>query len=359
MHIKRFTGSTVKEAIKAIKAEFGENALVLSTKRLGKGLHEVVAAIDYDLSSPIDLDIEADRRLKTATAGAAKGSRARDGVDPVVRRDIKELKDLCWTMINQGRGPVSGALAKLEAEFVANGVDKRLARNVLAGTFKGAKAGDISAMKSLLRKRIYDRISVSDPLAQKGNVMFIGPTGVGKTTTIAKLAAIHALKKKRKVALLTMDTYRIAAAEQLKVYGKIIGLPVEVARNAGELSVLLKTHSDKDHVFIDTAGRSRKNAEHLRVLRSVAEVDPGIRFNLVLSVLTRDEGLYRCINGFKSLPIDSLTFTKLDEASVFGPILNSMVMSGRPVAYLTTGQRVPEDIELATRENVLNYVMPK
>ncbi|MBI5643111.1 MAG: flagellar biosynthesis protein FlhF [Deltaproteobacteria bacterium] len=379
MHIKRFTGPTVKDAMRLIKAEFGESALILNTKKINSNLHEVIAAVDYDLSNPISLSIaeeakaepvkKAKPRSDAGDGGNETGDGGRREARPVdfsqnIKKELgelKELKELCLTMMSQAKNPVTELFAKLESELVANGIDKRLAQKIILNTFKGInkdKAADAGYLKARMKNSIYERISVADPLSERGVVAFVGPSGVGKTTTIAKLTAIHALKKKKKIALLTMDTYRIAAAEQLKVYGKIIGVPVEVAKDTKELSTYMNMHRDKDLVLIDTAGRSQRNATHMKDLYGISRISPNIRFNLVLSSETRDEALYDSIKGFGAIPIDSLTFTKLDCSGVYGPILNTMLLARKPVSYLTAGQRVPEDIETATKDRLLNFFMP-
>lgn len=382
MHIKKFTGATVKEAMRMIKAELGENALILSTKRAATGLYEVVAAVDYDLSSPIDLNISdgtfgsgggrgplpssrPDR--KTAPGGnlpPSAVSGAREELSPAIKKELRELKELkeFWrALISQSRIPATEIFTRLEEEFTNNGIDRRLTQKVLMSAFKsvtGENASDIGYLKSYMKERVSERISVKDPLASKGVVAFVGPAGVGKTTTIAKLAAMQAIKRKRKIALLTMDTYRIAASEQLKVYGKIIGVPVEVAKTAKELASCMGAHRDKDLILIDTAGRSPRDPEQMKELDEIARISPEMRFNLVLSSQTRDDSLYESVRGFARVPIDSLTFTRLDEGSVYGPIINTMVLAARPVAFLTSGQSVPEDIEIATKDRLLNFFMP-
>lgn len=364
MHIKKFTGASVKDALKAIKAEFGDSALIMSNKKLPSGLYEVVAAVDYDLSEPMNVNLN-DSRL----SGASKAYCVEKTARPVagsannnrVEKDIKELKDLCWTVINQSKNPVSEVSTKLEEEMVKNGIDSRLARKILMNAFNSLakdKAADLGYVKSFIKERISEKVSVNDPLAGRSIVTFVGPTGVGKTTTIAKLAAVHALKKKRKVALFTLDTYRIAAADQLKTYGKIIGVPVEVAKSAGELGKLITEHSDKDLILVDTAGRSQRNQAQMNELKELSSINANIKFNLVLNSQTRDETLYEAVRGFGKIKVDSLTFTKLDEGGSYGAILNTMIYAGRPAAYFTAGQRVPEDIEAATKDRLLSFFMP-
>ncbi|HHL39405.1 MAG TPA: flagellar biosynthesis protein FlhF [Deltaproteobacteria bacterium] len=359
MHIKRFTARSVAEAMKAVKAEFGDEALIMSTRGLGgSGLYEVVAAVDYD--SP------AARHAATASGRERSGTATAADISEI-EAELKELKDICWELFLNRNAPRGESFARVEDHLVANGLDRRLAQKVLVYTFSRLgkeAAADEGKLRAFVARVLYGKISVSDPLGRPASggergcraLAFVGPTGVGKTTTIAKLASIYALKRKRRVALLTMDTYRIAAAEQLRTYGGIIGVPVEVAGGPEELAGLIRAHRDKDVVLIDTAGRAHRDSEHIGELAGLAGIDGRLRFNLVLSAASRDSVLYETVREFSRLPLDSLTFTKLDEAGVRGPVLNAAVMSGKPVAYLTTGQRVPEDIERATRERILDFL---
>jgi len=371
MHIKKFTGKTAKDAMAAVKAEFGGDALIMSNKRSASGGCEVVAAIDYDLSRPLDIEAWQEPVKKPGASGtvrrsslhAVDGARQAAGSPELNRelRELKEVKELFKMVISRSNAPVAKLFDRLEQELSSNGIDRRLARKILVNAFSGVskdKAGDEAALKDYMKSRMMSKLKVSDPLASRSVVAFVGPTGVGKTTTIAKLAAINALKKKRKTALLTMDTYRIAAAEQLKTYGRIIGVPVEVARSPKELASQISQHSDKELILIDTAGRSQKDRAHMGELVEMSRFSPEIKFNLVLSSQTRDDALYDTVKGFGASRIDSLTFTKLDEGDVYGPILNTMLQAGKPVAYLTNGQKVPEDIEAASKQRLVDFFMP-
>lgn len=377
MHIKKFTGRSAKEAMNAVKAEFGRDALIMSSKKTPAGIHEIVAAIDYDLSSPLTVN-PAEELKKPAASSGGHGGQGQDAkkasssdvqakereISVELRKEIKELKEvkeLFQMVITRSNAPVAKLYERIEEELAGNGIDRRLARKILMNAFNGVsrnRAGDEMTLRSYMKEKIFEKIRVSDPLEKKAVVTFVGPAGVGKTTTIAKLAAIQALKKKRRVALLTMDTYRIAAAEQLKVYGRIIGVPVEVAKNAGELARHISSHRDKDLILIDTAGRSQRNRAHMEEVAAIGRISPEIKFNLVLSAQTRDEGLYDCVRSYGANSIDSLTFTKLDEGRVYGPILNTMLLARKPVAYLTNGQNVPDDIEAATKQRLVNFFMP-
>lgn len=371
MRIKSFTAPSAKEALRQVKAEFGDGALILSNKRLSSGECEVVAAVDYDLANPVAVDLgrvssgrPADRPVRAAAAPATAPDRRDGELAQELKKEIKELrelKDLCVSFVTRSGSPVAEVFNRLEENLVDNGVDRRLARKILMNTLSGVtrdKTADIMHLKACMKKNVYEKISVKDPLGARGAVAFVGPEGAGKTTTVAKLAAMHALRRKRKVALVTMDTYRIAASEQLKVYGRLIGVPVEVARDSRELKGFISAHSDKDLVLVDTAGRSQRDEARMGELRQMAEACPEMKFNLVLNSQTRDEAIYEHLRGFGALPLDSLSFTRLDEGRAHGSILNAMALAKKPVAYLSTGSRVPEDIETASKERLLDYFMP-
>ncbi len=197
------------------------------------------------------------------------------------------------------------------------------------------------------------------PRSRQRRLALIGPTGVGKTTTIAKLAAEHILNGGQSVALVTIDTFRIAAVEQLKVYGEIMNLPVEVVMSAKQLQEVLATHKDKELILIDTAGRSPRDAVSLEELSEILHPKFKTENHLVLSAATRDQDLYEAVARFGRVPIHNLIFTKLDECSSLGVILNVHLRHNFPVSFLTNGQRVPEDILPAEAEQIAALIMGK
>ena len=189
-------------------------------------------------------------------------------------------------------------------------------------------------------------------------VALIGPTGVGKTTTIGKLAAGFSIVDKRKVALITVDTYRVAAVEQLKTLGEFIGVPVEVAMTPSGLREALNLHMDKELIFIDTAGRSPYHDLHMSELRAfLAKAQPDFTM-LVMSATTQSADQHRIFQSFEAVTTH-LIFTKLDETVNAGSILNFLDKTTLPTAYLTNGQNVPHDIEAATPNILARYVIGK
>ncbi len=219
---------------------------------------------------------------------------------------------------------------------------------------------DAGACREFLTATVAGLVQTTGPLWQPGQpqkrVSLIGATGVGKTTTIAKLAA-EAIQCGARVALVTIDTYRIAAVEQLKVYGDIMGLPVEVVLSPEQLQEAFRRHRDKDLILIDTAGRSPQDQLRIEELNEFLGQGAGVENCLVLAATTDERLQQRTLQAFSKLPLSRLIFTKLDETDRCGALINLPTSSNLPLAYLTNGQKVPEDIMLAEAQKVAELVM--
>jgi flagellar biosynthesis protein FlhF len=198
-------------------------------------------------------------------------------------------------------------------------------------------------------------INDTDILDQGGVVALIGATGVGKTTTIAKLAARYALRHgSDRVAMVTTDGYRIAAHEQLRTYGRILDIPVRIANNHEELSEALKILSDRDLVLIDTAGMSQRDIRLTEQFQLIQKSAPCIKTYLVLSTTTHRAGLREIVNAFGEVKLDGCILTKLDETTSLGGALSTVMENDLPIAYVSDGQRVPEDIHIARGHSLIN-----
>jgi len=345
MFIKKFRAASSKEALAKVKREFGPGALVVETRRLENGLCEVTAALD---------------REEPTVAGPLQGT-VRGDENPRIVDEMREIKELLYA-ITGARGDEGEAFVALKQQMRANGIDagitlKLLANACAVGSVK-KKGRDIKALREVVRREIGRSIMVKDPMKETRIISFIGPTGAGKTTTIAKLAALTALKKAEKVALLTTDTRRIGAPEQLLKYGRIIGVPTGVAATKADVSAFIKKQSNCRYIFIDTPGSHTDKRDYMGELNGLLSIIPGLKFNLVLSVRERDESLYEAVRGFSKLPVDAITFTKLDESRVFGQMFGVSRRAKRPISYLGTGQKVPGDLMPATVKRVLSYLMP-
>jgi len=173
----------------------------------------------------------------------------------------------------------------------------------------------------------------------------VGPTGVGKTTTLAKLAARWSLEENKKVGLVTADTYRIAAIEQLRTYAKIMGLPLEVASEKEEFKNALRKFQDRDVILVDTPGRSFSDETHLDRLKDYLRPEIPVETNLLISMTASPENMLATTSRFEKVGYEAIIFTKLDESNTYGQIYNVVDQVGKPVYYVTNGQNVPQDIE--------------
>jgi flagellar biosynthesis protein FlhF len=216
-------------------------------------------------------------------------------------------------------------------------------------------------VKKTIIKTIQDLIEVSPPDFKSINnqhiMAFVGPTGVGKTTTLAKIAASYLAGFSRSVALITIDTYRIAAVEQLKVYGEIMHLPVDVVITPDQLRQAIEKHGDKELILIDTAGRSPRDEFCIEELSSFLHPELNIEKHLVLSATTRERELLETIRRFDPLGISNTIFTKIDECTNLGILLNIQIQNSNPLSYVTNGQRVPEDLLEISQEKIAELIM--
>jgi flagellar biosynthesis protein FlhF len=346
MKIKRYFGADMREALRKVRDDLGADAVILSTQGVAQGI-EVMAALDYDAAA-----------LSAQTAAAppsaeAPRPRPQAGIewaqDPALGALRDELHALRGLVEDQ-LGPIAfGALARRAPRRAS--LIRRLAATgltpALCGQFADGVSGDLDdeqCFQAALGALAGCIPCGDDDLLQHGGVVaLVGPTGVGKTTTIAKLAARYALSHgTRQVALISTDNYRIGAHEQLMTFGRILGVPVQRAQDAQELRALLDAHSNRALVLIDTAGmgpRDVRLVEQLATLEGVA-----LKTLLVLSATVQHGALTDAVRAFARVPLAGVVLTKLDEAARLGDALACVIESQLPLLYVSEGQRVPEDL---------------
>jgi flagellar biosynthesis protein FlhF len=247
----------------------------------------------------------------------------------------------------------------LEAD-VPEVLARRLVRHV-AERVEPAELHRVESLREALRDAVESCVPVAPPIAAvpgtRRVVALVGPTGVGKTTTVAKLAANFKLAHGYRPGLVTVDTYRIAAVEQLRTYAEIIDLPLAVANAPGEMGRAIDELGDVDIVLIDTAGRSPRDEVKIRELADfLASAQPD-EVHLVLSAVAGERCLRAAVERFSLVHADRLILTKLDEADGLGGVLAVLGQADRPVSYLTTGQAVPDDIEHADRARLARLIL--
>jgi flagellar biosynthesis protein FlhF len=347
MNIRKFIARNSNEAIKLVKKEMGEEAVILRTKTVpGHGI-EVTAAIDYD-AQPVKHDPDVNNEIKE------------------LGRELKEIKEAIL---------FSDAAKVLEPELYFDkelreryshlktfGLNQNHIRKFMSEDRTAAKEKTINKSRMLQDSllKVLTKIKVSsdkDASKEKRIYTFIGPTGVGKTTTLAKLAARSALQNGMKSALITLDTFRIAAAAQLEAYARIMGLPVEIAVSGKDLQNAIRKYKDFDRIFIDTAGRSPDGDQGNNDLLTLLKNHDNVHGFLVLSATTQYRNMLNTSDRFENLPFHSYIFTKLDETEDLSPMINFLISKEKPVSYFATGQQVPEDIEIASKRKMASFLL--
>ena len=338
MQIKSFRGHDIQEVLKQVKKVFGPEALIISTKtikpppeRLWRGersIVEVVAALDFAKQSP-----GADYAL-----GQAENADLRQGKD----EPLLTLNPLAAKMCARGLLP----------EFVTE-----VATEYNHLLTQKANENNWRNFQDFVLWRIMQSVEVTGLYLERKKIWaFVGPTGVGKTTTIAKLAALYQLRYQKKIALITLDTFRIGAIEQLQTYAQILQLPLQVAKDGETLRQAINNCADRDLVLIDTAGRSPQQQADLAELKNFLGAHGEIDCHLVLSATTKDADLMFSIEQFHIFPVKSYIFTKIDETRDHVVIFNQLWRFQKPLSFMTNGQRVPEDIEVATKGKIANLL---
>lgn len=189
-------------------------------------------------------------------------------------------------------------------------------------------------------------------------IALAGPTGVGKTVSIAKLATNYSLKFDNDVAMITLDTYKLGATEQLKSYGEVIDVPAEIAFSADEFRSLVDKHKDKQLILVDTAGKSQRNFKDIQELKQYMDMVPEAEIHLVISALVKYQDMVDIYERFSNIGIDKIAFTKIDECALFGPMLSLLLHSSLPASFMTNGQDVPKDLYFSSSQEIANLLLP-
>jgi flagellar biosynthesis protein FlhF len=350
MQIKTFKAPTINEALQLVKKELGAEAVILKNERINRSptesYIEIVAAMDD----------------KPAAAGRVESP---DRVSPEVHDDIKEIKSLLSMLVGSKdyftKLQIEQPLTEVYHHLLMKGLEEKQTFILLKKALSELAEGPVrkqDIMKSFLRQLLI-RISLANPFqnlaaAPSAVFTFVGPTGVGKTTTLAKLAAYLKIKRRLEVAVISVDTYRIGAINQLQQYAEILEVPFQAAQNGSDIAKARERFQHQDVVLVDTIGKNYLLREQVSDLQEVFEDEENLQHLLVLSATAKDEDLRQTIRQFQSLPIHSLIFTKVDETLSFGNVINQLVRFDYPLSFLGTGQRVPEDIKLANRKNLLS-----
>ncbi|MCR5474376.1 MAG: flagellar biosynthesis protein FlhF [Lachnospiraceae bacterium] len=392
MIIKKFQAKTEEEAVSAAKREMGENVVIMSVRNLKKkGIFsflkkpvvEVTVGMEEETERPAQNAFSMLAKQTVATRQTPKDRDIYEESEPAVKKTDKVIEqrlDNLQSLLEKQFTKTSerdefdkdeeedSSVAFLKLIYntlIENEVAEKYANELLdeIGKINTQKASVDFILGNIYQKMILkfgQPVTIPLGLEKQRVIFFIGPTGVGKTTTIAKLASRLCVNHKKKVVLLTTDTYRIAAAEQLRTYARILDVPFRVIYTEEEMQTALKDYSGYEYILVDTAGHSQHNDEQkdsmAHLLRAVDDsVDKDVY--LVMSATTKYRDLLAIADAYSEFTDYKLIFTKLDETQTLGNLFNLCMYTGASMSYVTCGQNVPDDIEVFSPQSTVKQLL--
>ena len=375
MQLRRFTAEDISKALEKVKAELGEDAIILSTKKKRKkeldakgfvSYTEVVAAVDRKDSfkrSTIPPPSPAGRSYQEPKndQGPVSLTHLSDEIQEI-KKALAHMSSMVQSLLEAGKNHGTVGKNQPSQPESTREIEKALKGLKLdPATFQTLSASILSSFSqhpvtsdqvaSWLNNYIIKHFNPG-PLAEEANEpvwwAFIGPTGVGKTTTLAKIAARLKFLKKRKGVLVSVDSYRLGAIDQLSRYARLMELPLEIARTNKDLLRIFGSHRDKDFILLDTTGRNPFSSSHRTELERIFDAVPGLMAQVMLCSTYKREDLMESIKFYKRFPAAGWTLTKTDETRSLAASLFPVIQAEIPLSYMTTGQRVPEDIIVPT-----------
>ncbi|PIE77282.1 MAG: flagellar biosynthesis protein FlhF [Clostridiales bacterium] len=398
MNIKRYIGKTTHEAMARVKRDLGSEAVILHTRKIkqkgirgwfSKPLVEVIAAVEEKQPEPpVDLAQQLQSAINQANAEQTASdnqyqAEIRDLKDQVgnltelvenviknidVAKDAAKVQEANASTVDVAGDQVDAAdttsavnpiLEKLRAQNVSPAVVDEIDRRVALLALDQADNMAIYAANTgvVIRDMIGEPYSMESVNGARQVFFFVGPTGVGKTTTLAKIAAKLSLIDEKRVALITADTYRIAAVDQLKTYSEILSIPLDVVYEAEDVVAVLEKRADYDYILVDTAGRNHKLAEGKDDLKALIDAANQAHVFLVMSLTSSAQDIESILKSYAFLEDYKLIFTKMDEAETLGSLLNAKYISNKPLSFITNGQSVPDDIVEADADRLTRALL--
>lgn len=350
MKIKKYIGKTAHEAMLKLKMELGSDAIVLNTKTIRhKGLFGYFKKPLVEITAAFEEKSLVDKNLTNYYE-----SKLND-----INQEIVELKKIMMNFpVNKLEEEIlPPILNRFHSILIENGVDSKISIELLKKIENqiDIDGKDYDTIRNIIKYNLIENLGSPKPITLENNqktIFFIGPTGVGKTTTLAKIAANFVLKNKYDIGLITSDTYRIAAVEQLKTYSDILQLPLKIAYNKKEMIDAIDYFSSKDIILVDTAGRNHNDIEQLQQLKDILYTTKSKEIYLLVNANIGFRALKTLIEKYAFLEDYRIIITKVDEAESYGNILNIKYITNKQLSYFTIGQNVPDDIETINVENI-------
>ena len=381
MEIKTFRAKTMQAALNLVREELGPEATVLHTRELNTGIvsrmlkgqaFEIAASAELAVSSQASAAMEVSPEpepVLTTTAPELEfdySTRFREHLHHQSNEELNELHELAEQLRERSNPTPSqhlpDAMFQVYTDMIEADIEEVIAQELVERLRdESSHTHSLTTLKANLVRMLEEDLQTTGPIeaaAGQGKVVaLVGPTGVGKTTTIAKLAANYRLRENKRVGLITVDTYRIAAVEQLRTYADIIDLPMEIVSTPREMREAIDRMSDLDLILMDTAGRSPRDEVKIQELKSMLSEAKPDEVHLVLSAVGGARSLKTTAERFATVGTTSLLFTKLDEATTFGNLLSVTRSCNLPIGYLTDGQNVPDDIRVAESRELAETIL--
>ncbi|MFW6232697.1 MAG: hypothetical protein ACOC4D_01525 [Bacteroidota bacterium] len=366
MKIKKYIASSLREGKTHITRELGDDAIILSSRnavdpKTGENIVEIVAAID-DGPKPEKNELPESHESKINFTPPNTGF---SGLPDKIHKEIEHMHSLLRDVANNIRYKYSSSLNEvnraLYKKLIDAEVSEALALKIIAAVSAANATADTTAAFDKARAEIASMIEIF-PAIKKADgakkIIFLGTSGSGKTSTLVKLAVITQLVQKADVLIISADTYKVGGAEQLQTFASIAGISFKSVYSAEDLEKTIHRELERDFIFIDTIGKSYKDEEHISELKEyIRAAKPDANYLTMCANYSRTTQI-DMINSFKTLKPDALIFTKTDETSVFGGLLDVLNKTGLPVAYFTKGQKIPDDIDPAKPLALAEMILP-
>lgn len=393
MIIKKYIVNNMSEAVTRIRYELGKDAVIISQRKIrkkgftglfSKKVMEVTAAVDNGTKNDKKIENKKNttsRPMEDSLAAIKKAmnkhiDNSKISVEKIENADItkasvedynntkikpereddlisemREMKTMLSSMASNG-GNLFNGKSELYKNLRNYDLKEDLVEEIISRV--SLDKSDIDESEKI-KKVLGHMINVAE-VKDNGVMVLVGPTGVGKTTTIAKLAGRFALIEKKKVGLITVDTYRIGAVDQLRTYADIMNIPFKVVFSIKDMEAAVDSMKDCDIVLVDTTGRSSKNKMQISELRAFIDKTHSDNLHLVMSCTTKNSDIKSIVEGYEVLNYNNIIITKLDETTTYGSMLNILNEAQKPLSYVSIGQNVPDDIKRLDINEIINLV---